>query len=363
MSRKTNTLKTLVVVGAVAGAALGISPAQAATPVVTKVGPPLAGTTVALPMAISGTGFSSDIKSVVWQNASEYTCLSSAVVVVSSTLLYAVKDTDCTAGLQKVELHSVPTPTDATTILGSEFAPAASKTVTFVTPADLTAAVATPNTGVAGTKITFTGLANLVASGLSATLGGKPIGSVRYVSASSFTGVAPAGINFGDAPLQVKSGGVLSAVQPGEFSYKPTLSIAPAFAPKDTPGQILITGLGLKPAAPATVEVTVCGVVATQVPVTTAKPHTDTKYWVTAPTAQAIEDAATAALANGVVSTFNEDGGTCVVKVKVDVNGATADVAAVADDPATTTVDETAPAQENPTSVVTKTSTFTYAAY
>ncbi|MCW2606003.1 MAG: hypothetical protein JWO60_696 [Frankiales bacterium] len=366
MSRKTLTAKAVVVAGAVAATTLFAGgTANAATPVVTKVGPALAGTTVGLPMVVTGTGFSDDIKKVVWAATDgTLTCASTALVVVSSTTLYAVKPTSgCAAGLQRVELHDNTTPAASGTQLGTDFVGTSKTTVTFVTPAGVSSALAAPTTGVAGTPLTFTGLTGLVATGLSATLGGKPLASVKYVSASSFTAVAPGGINNGDAALQVTSGGVVSDLKAGIFSFKPTLTVAPAFAPKGTPGDILITGLGLKPASPATVAVTVCGVTATPVTPTTAKPYTDTKLWVTAPSAAAIQTA------QGGSSAFATDGGACTVKVVVDVNGATADVAgsaAVVDDPATTSVDETAaavPAQVNPTSVVTKTSTFTYTAY
>ncbi len=370
MSRKTQAAKAAVVAGAVAATTLFLGGTASAVPAaITKVGPALAGTDVALPMLVNGTGFSSSVKSVLWQSVSGGAgCASSAVVVVSPTVLYAVKPVEgCAAGLQKVSLHDDATPSGSTRI-GAVFAGVASKTVTFVTPAGVSSAEATPSTGVAGTPVTFTGLSGLTSRGLSATLGGKAVGSVKYVSATSFTGLAPAGINNGPAALQVTSGGVTSSVKDAAFTFKPSIAVSPAFAPKDAPGQLLVTGLGLKPAAPATVVVTVCGVVAPQVAVSTSRPWTDTKLWVTAPSAAAIQTAQTALLAEGA-SAFGTDGGACAVKVTTDVNGATADqayAAAVEDDPDTTEVDETAaeiPAQVNPSSVVTRNSTFTYAAF
>lgn len=366
MSRKTRAAQAVLVAGAVAATSLFTGgSASAATPTVTKVGPVKAATTTESVIAVTGTNFSSDITGVKFyeRSATTTTCVATSVVVVSATLLYAKKPAEvansvaCAAGQQKVELlngtTSLVTHNPGTTTTD------AAKTVTFAVPQAVTGISPAAGLVSGGQEVTVTVNASpglpATSTEIKATLGGKPLAAITRLTATTFKGKTPAGAQPGAASLVVTTSGVPSAPFAG-YSYKQSLKAAPAFAPVGTPGQIMLTGVGLKPASPATVAVTVCGVTAVPVTPTTAKPYTDTKLWVTAPAAADIQTAQGS-------GTFATDGGACVVKVTTDVNGATADVAGVADDPNTANVDEFVAAQVNPVSVITSGSTFTYTAF
>lgn len=323
MSRKTTAAKAIFVATALGASALGMSPALAAGETVTSVGPAVVATNQAATIVIKGTNFGSNVETVQFG-----TCTAVTPIVVDATTMYATKAAACaTAGKQTVTL-------DLTTGSNVVFNPTdAKKTVTFVAPVAGTVNFNGKTTGVAGSPLNVTGLTGLAATGVSATLGGKPVASFK-LKTGGFTGKVPAGVVPGAADLVVRSGGVDSAAFTG-FTVKQAIKVTPASAPVGTPGEITITGAGLKPASPATVAVTVCGVAATPVAPTVKKPYTDGRLTVTVP---------------GATSTLGltaADGGACNVVVTTDINGSATD----------------AEGQVNLVSVRTAGSTFTYAAH
>ena len=343
MSRKTHAAKALALAATLAGSVLGLAgSAQAADPAITAVGPAKASTTAAATMTIKGTGFTSAIQSIVFNEKSVttslYTCKATPIVV-SASLMYVTKPASgCANGVQKVEMHNVAAPTAATSLVGTAFNPTlATATTTFATPTTIASVSPTAGSVFGGTVVTVTVGSTVSTPALTATLGGKPLASIKVTGATTFTGIVPAGTSAATADLVVTTNGVPSAANTS-FSYKQALKVSPAFAPLATPGEIVITGVGLKPSG-GTVAVTVCGAAATPVAVSTTKPYTDVKMYVTAPTAAAV-------VAAGKTG-FATSGGACDVKVTIDANGATAD----------------AVGQVNPASVLTAGSTFTYAAY
>ncbi len=330
MSRKTNTIKALVLASAVAGSVIGVSgSASAAGMTVSKIGPLKAALEVAAPVTITGTNFDATLKKV--QFGADADCAEPAVVLNATTAYTTVPDhADCVAGLQTVKLLTSADVTLAT------FTGTATTGITFVAPVDTSTMTFTGTKGIAGTKFKITSAA--FPTGATATLGGKPLTLGVYGSGGYATAV-PAGLAPGQHPVVVTSETVKSLPSTSTFEVLQAIRTAPVSAPLATPGELVITGLGLKPAAPATVSVTVCGADGTLPAATALKPQTDAKIYVTAPTAAAVETAGRA--------DFATTGGACDVKVTTDVNGATADGVG----------------QVNPVSVLTAGSTFTYTAY
>ncbi len=340
MSRK-NTAKALVLAGALTGSVVGLGgPAHAVDPVITSAGPAKVSTTADATITIKGTDFTPNAKSVVFYPktaSATYTCQGTPIVV-SSTLMYVTKPASgCADGVQKVELHNVASPSADTSRIGQAFNPTlVSSTTTFATPTTVSGISPTTGSSFGGTTVTVTLASTTSSSPITATLGGRPLSSIKVLSATTFSGVTPAGTAPGAADLVVTTNGVPTAAFAG-FSYKQALKVTPAAAPVANPAEIVLTGVGLKPSSPATVDVTVCGASATKITNNTLKAYTDTKLYVTAPTAAAINSARS-------ISDFQTTGGACDVKVSVDLDGSGSTHAPVS-------------------SVLTAGSTFTYAAY
>lgn len=349
MSRKTTTLKAVVVAAAVAGAAFGIAPAQAADSTgmtITKVGPGKIAVGVATPVSVAGKGFNSTITKIQFTSAAA--CASTNVVVASATLLYVTSPTDasCVAGLVTSltlfagadKLNASWTGTDKTSI-------------TWVTPVDVSGTlVSAPSTGIAGTEITITGLASVPTDkAVTATLGGKALQGVKALSASSIKGKVPAGLAPGVADLVVTANGVSSAAKASGFTSALTAKVSPNIFVKGATAPVLkVEGLGFKPNAASLVSATVCGVTAAIASApggtgaSAVKAATNTALYLTAPTFAA----ASAGSSGGRVDSTN--GGVCVVEVLVDTDGDGSGTGKTADDVA---------------SVVTATSGIVYAAY
>lgn len=353
MSRKTLAAKAVVVAGAVAATTLFVGNASAEVVTVTKAAPGKVALGVSTPVAIAGTGFTSAIAKV--QFGADPDCVTNGVVITSPTLLWTNSAThaDCVAGAQTIKLLK-----SDDSVVATLASTVASKTVTFVAPAGVSAAAVDHSTGVAGTRLTFTGLTGLAAPALSATLGGKALGSVKWVSASSFTGVVPAGLPAGDAPLVVTSGGVVSEEKAGLFTSKLAIKVSPnVFQAGTTAPAVKIEGTGLKPSSTAAVTVTVCGVPAT---VASAAGGTGAQA-VKAPTANALYvtapsfTAAAAGTTDGKVDATG--GGVCIVRVTVDPEH---DTTSTTDDDGVTTRTHDS---DDYTSVVTATAGLVYAAY
>lgn len=351
MSRST-AVKATLAAAALVGAGLAAAPAHAtATPTVTKVGPSKTALAVAAPVTIKGTNFDSTIAKVQFGSAAA--CASTTFVVTSSTSLVVTAPTDssCTAGFKDVTLLD-----SSGASLASLTATADGKnTVKFVAPVVTSGASFTTSTGVAGSTIAVTGLTNLPLSGVAATLGGKPISGLKQVGTGGFTGKVPA-LAPGDYPVVVKADGVSSAASTAVYTVLSTIKVSPNIYLKSATAapEIKITGLGFKPALTTgtntTPTVTVCGVAAT-VSTDAKKAYTDSTLYATVPSFTA----AAGGSSDGKVDAT--DGGACIVKVTVDVNGSVADV--VADSSATPPV----LAQVNAASVVTGSAGFVYAAY
>lgn len=358
----TKTTAASAVAVAVVATSLFAGTASAAGVTATKAAPGKAALGVATPVAIAGTGFSNAVAKV--QFGADADCVSSGPVITSATLLWVTSPThaDCVAGAQTVKLLK----SDDTVLATLTPTANGSNTVTFVAPAGVSSAAVDKSSGVAGTKVTFTGLTGLVASGLSATLGGKPVGAVKFLSATSFSGVVPAGLAPGDAPLQVRNAGVLSAEKTGLFTSKLAVKVTPnLFTAGATAPYVKVEGVGFKPVGTAKQYVSFCGV---QAPVLTAavagtqvKAPTDTALWVQAPTFAL----ASAGTVDGKVSgTSGADGGLCAVKVTVDPLGTdtlatTTTALAVTEGEAVANTPDT----DDYSSVMTATSGFVYAAF
>jgi hypothetical protein len=351
MSRKTTTIKALVAAGAVAGAAFGLAPAHAADTTamtITKVGPVKAALGVESPITITGKAFDTTIDSV--QFGSDAACASTKLVVVSSTTLQVTAPTDakCAAGVQSVKLlHG----TDA---LNAAFAGTEKTSITFIKPVDTTGTlVSSPATGVAGTEITITGLADVPTDKpITATLGGKALTGVKAAGATSIKGKVPAGLAPGVQKLVV-SNGVSSKSADSGFTNLLTVKVTGnVYLASETAAHVLkVDGLGFKPSDASKVTATVCGVDATVASAasgtgkTAVKAPTNSTLYVTAPDFKA----ASAGKSDGSVGgTDGADGGVCVVRVTVDTKGDTSGTTNASDDVV---------------SVVTASSGIVYAAY
>lgn len=341
MSRKTNTIKALVVAGALTGSVVGVGgSAQAAAMTLTKVGPAKVALKVEAPLTLTGTNFDSTIASV--QFGADADCASSKVVVINSTTAYVTAPThaDCVAGFQDVKLLK----SDASALASLTATPTTgANTVKFVQPVDTsaTALFGTNDSGIGGSPFTLTGLASVPAGTLTATLGGQAttlkLDGTLTGGVGNYTGTVPVGLAPGAHKLVVTGDGVKSAESVDVFNVKSSIKVTPnVFVKGATAPKLVISGLGFKPAGTASTApvVKVCGVTATA---TTGKTATDTAIYVDAPAFAAVTAGAT-----GVVDATT--GGVCMVTVSVDADGTGT---------GTTTVD----------SVVTAGSTFTYAAF